>query len=291
MNIGIVVFAFNRPKLLASSLESLMNCQGAESYPVTIFVDGPRNDNDKVLIAQTINIINNLRLPNLKLVISDYNKGLARSVIDGVTDMFSIYDALIVLEDDLTYSPNFLNYMNISLNHYEKQLNVASVSGYSFEIGNESDNDNYFHPRPTSWGWSTWKDRWLKVNWGIETCDTSFINMNKFAKNGQDLPRMLKATKSGVIDSWAVIWAYKHFENNWLSSYPYISLVDNVGFGEQATNCKGENHFKSSFLKTSSSVFSLTSTVKVNKSIIKKFNSYNSNYTKLKRKIGNMFKA
>ena len=55
---------------------------------------------------------------------SNYNKGLAQSVIEGVSEVLSTHKNIIVLEDDLITSRNFLNYMNQSLNYYEKYQSI-----------------------------------------------------------------------------------------------------------------------------------------------------------------------
>jgi hypothetical protein len=289
MSIGIVIFAFNRPQLLEVSLKSLFKCHKINKFPVTIFVDGPRNNKDRELIAQTLEVIDRQKIDNLKLVISEKNKGLAQSVISGVSFVFESFDAVIVLEDDLIYSENFLEYMIISLEKYEKNYKVGSISGYSFDIGSSENNDNYFHPRPSSWGWGTWKDRWEKVSWDLNSYDTSIVNMRSFSKNGQDLPRMLKGTISGVQKSWAIRWSYKHFQYNWVCSYPFVSLVDNMGFGDDATNCKGKNKFKSSYINCMVSEWKLDDTVYINRRIKRKFNAYNSNFTKIKQRIRSLF--
>jgi len=288
MNIGIVVFAFNRPALLNDSLSSLLKTHNINEYPVMVFVDGPRNSRDSVLIEETIKVIKSHDMANLVLKVSPVNIGLANSVVRGVTEAFNTYDALIVLEDDLVYSPNFIDYMVKSLEKYKSEGKVGSISGYSFEVGKKNNADNYFHPRPSSWGWATWEDRWNKICWNSKEYDTSLMNMCRFSKNGQDLPRMLKDTISGVRSSWAICWAYKHFDFDWVCSYPFTSMVDNDGFGDDATNCKGSNQFKSSFMNSFYDKWVFEDTVVVDQRIKRKFNSYNSNYTKIKGRIKNL---
>jgi hypothetical protein len=43
------------------------------------------------------------------------NKGLSKSVKDGITEVISRYGKVIVLEDDLLTAPDILQYMNESL--------------------------------------------------------------------------------------------------------------------------------------------------------------------------------
>ena len=40
------------------------------------------------------------------------NLGLANSVIAGVSEVFKLYDKVIVIEDDIVFSPSFLSFMN-----------------------------------------------------------------------------------------------------------------------------------------------------------------------------------
>ncbi len=68
-----------------------------------------------------------------------------------------------------------------------------------------------------------------------------------------------------------------------MCAYPFISLVDNTGFGSEATNCKGVNIFKSSFNKSQTKTFNLAEDTYINKDLIYKFNSYNSNWVKIKK--------
>ncbi len=52
---------------------------------------------------------------------AEKNKGLATSVIDGVTEVIRKHGKVIVLEDDLAVSPYFLQYMNDGLRKYEHE--------------------------------------------------------------------------------------------------------------------------------------------------------------------------
>ena len=49
------------------------------------------------------------------------NKGLAKSIIDGVSQIVEEFGKVIVLEDDLLVSPSFLDFMNEALLEYENE--------------------------------------------------------------------------------------------------------------------------------------------------------------------------
>ena len=54
----------------------------------------------------------------LHYTFSEKNKGLADSIIGGVSQVVNQYGKVIVLEDDLVLMPNFLNFLNQGLDYY-----------------------------------------------------------------------------------------------------------------------------------------------------------------------------
>ena len=134
--------------------------------------------------------------------ISEHNLGLAASIIAGVSKIFEIADEVIVLEDDLIVTSNFLSFMNQALTRFQLDKKVFSISGYSFNIsGSKTTNyDAYFLNRGWSWGWATWKDRWKDIDWEVK--DYNEFNSNRklkasFNKGGSDLTAMLQKHNDG----------------------------------------------------------------------------------------------
>ena len=70
----------------------------------------------------------------VSIVEAEKNKGLAKSIIGGVSDIIQKYGKVIVLEDDLKLSPYFLEYMNDALEYYREDEKIWSISGYSFPM-------------------------------------------------------------------------------------------------------------------------------------------------------------
>ena len=86
------------------------------------------------------------------------NKGLANSIIDGVTEVVNKHGSIIVLEDDIICSSYFLKYMNEALNMYKSKTDVISISAYIYPITELP--DTFFIKGSECWGWSTWKRGW-----------------------------------------------------------------------------------------------------------------------------------
>ena len=102
--------------------------------------------------------------------------------------------------------------------------------------------DTYFLNRGWSWGWATWRDRWINLDWTIEEYDdfcSDWKKKKEFSRLGSDVNAMLKKQMNGQIDSWAIRWFYNQYKVKGLSIYPIKSTVKNIGFGNEATNTSG----------------------------------------------------
>ncbi len=177
-----------------------------------------------------------------------------------MTKIFETYPTVIVLEDDLVPSKNFLQFMNQTLRAYQNESNVFSVAGYNypFNIKNNEKYDVYFLPRPCSTGWATWKDRWVDLDWEIkdfQDFSKDKVAIDKFKEGGTDIFQMLKRQQAGEIDSWAIRWSYNLFRKQSLTAYPILSKIKNIGFSDQATNSNIYNKYSTCFDTENKSMF------------------------------------
>ena len=62
---------------------------------------------------------------------------------------------MIVLEDDLVVSNDFIEYMNNALKYYKDKKNIWSISGYTFPMKalDKYKNDVYIARSGCSWGY------------------------------------------------------------------------------------------------------------------------------------------
>lgn len=251
----IVVFTYKRVDTLRLAIESLLTNPEAVDSPLIIYSDGPKSESDRCAVEDVRSYLRSLKMfPYLELIFQKRNVGLADSVIDGVSDVLRRFDKVIVIEDDLILSSNFLSFMNASLIQYENDKRTASISGFC-PIKLKSDTykfDAFYSRRVTSWGWATWKDRWAKVDWDINALIEQDINRAKgIRKLGSDLYPMIRRQMNGEIDSWAIRWFYHHFVHQKYAIVPIISKVTNIGFGKEATHTKREGRFRSLILDVS----------------------------------------
>lgn len=246
----IVVFGFNRPDAIRNTIASLLKNEEAKESDLFVFVDGPREGKvgEKEKVEEVRELVKNIAaFKSLHYSFSEKNKGLASSIIEGVSQVINLYGRVIVLEDDLVLMPNFLNFMNQGLDFYENNQQVMSVCGHSCKVKTPKGYpyDAYFFTRSSSWGWGTWKDRWNQVDWELNDWDAVEANRKSFVKSqGSDVYKMLHDCKLGKNHSWAIRFCYAQFVQKRLSVIPNKSLVNNEGFAGDGTNCKKYSRFK-----------------------------------------------
>jgi len=262
----IVLFTYNRPQHTEKTLEALKACDLATESDLIIYSDGVKSDKDGDKVAQTRKIIHaTTGFKSIEIIESDKNKGLARSVIEGVTQVVNEFSKVIVLEDDLVVSPNFLAYMNHYLDVYENEEKVISIHGYIYPIETHSETP-FFIQGADCWGWATWKRGWDLFEEDAEKLYEA-ISADKELSERFDFEgtypylKMLKDQIDGKVDSWAIRWYASAFLKDKLTLYPSASLVRNIGMDGSGThvgktdkfNFKDEKHI-SEFLKPEKAV-------------------------------------
>jgi hypothetical protein len=239
----IVLFTYLRLDLLKLTIEKLSLNYLASQSDLIIFSDGPHSDDDKQIISDIRTYLRSIRgFKSVSINESLTNKGLASSVIIGVSKVINQYGKVIVLEDDLVTSRNFLNYMNQALFNYENNKRIFSTSGYLLPINISTNDDAFFLNRPWSWGWATWVDRWNGVDWNVNSYSSfskSKIQQKRFSSLGSDVNMMLKKQMEGYLDSWFIRFAFHQFNMQGFTLFPKISKIINNGWDQFATNTKG----------------------------------------------------
>lgn len=232
----ICLFVYKRYDTTKQMLESLMACPECSESDLYVFMDAARCEKDIEEVTRVRSLFDGLDgFRHIETFPADTNKGLARSVIEGVSYVLQKYDDIIVLEDDLVVAPDFLSFMNEALKIYKDRRDIWSISGYTpnlEDIDQNISNGVFLVPRAQCWGWATWRDRWMKVDWEVgdyEKIAKSKVLQENFNRGGDDLFRTLKMERRGRIESWAVRWAYAAAKNNMLTVNPMQSKVKNIG--------------------------------------------------------------
>lgn len=244
-NSPIILFVYNRPEHTMQTLTALNNNIGVDESELFIFSDNAKSSQDKSNVLNVRSLLRKFEKDNQfkKVHICEWeeHKGLADSVITGVSDVFRQYERVIVLEDDLITSNDFLKFMNGALDYYKTDGRVWSIAGYSPKLKplSKYKEDVYLCLRAGSWGWATWKDRWKSIDWDVKDYEDFKQDRKKqkqFRRRGYNMPDMLERQMRGEIDSWAIRFCYEQFKQNKITVNPTVSRIRNIGFDGTGTH-------------------------------------------------------
>ena len=292
----VVLFVYNRPFETQRTLNALKLNKYAQQSDLYIYSDNAdlRADVQTVKdVFQVRKMISNVTgFKSVRVIEWERRMGLANSIIRGTSEVLKKHGRVIVVEDDLITSPNFLSYINQTLDCYQENRQVISVSGFSFKVDIPSDYkyDTYFTRRMCTYGWGTWLDRWENVDWEVKDYDSYRWNPSallRFMRGGQDLPRMLSAYKKGKLHAWSIRFCYHQFKTNTYTVYPTQSKVDNIGYNGKGTNTTRRKRFDTVIFQPSDNLsFRLAKDVFLDRSINR---SFLKKYTIVNRIIANYF--
>jgi hypothetical protein len=243
----IVLFVYNRLPHTKQTIDALKKNELASGSELFIYSDAPKNELESEsvqLVREYIHLIDGFK--NITVIERDHNWGLAASIIDGVTNLVNQYGKVIVLEDDLVTSPQFLTFMNDALGFYIDKPEVMHISGWNYPIDPEGLGDAFLWPVMNCWGWATWVDRWVYFHkdpaklintWSRE--DIKRFNL----ENSCDFWAQVIKNNNKKISTWAVFWYASIFERKGLCLNPTHSFVVNIGLDDSGENCGSYNPF------------------------------------------------
>jgi hypothetical protein len=274
-----------------------------------IYADGAKtedNEADKKAVTQTREVIQNITgFKKVVQILSEKNKGLANSIIVGVTEVVNRHKKIIVLEDDLIVSPYFLKYMNDGLDIYENNEEVISIHAYNYPIKTMGLPNTFFMRGADCWGWATWAR-----GWNLFEADTKKLLKHIEDKKLQfefDIEgsypyiKMLKDQIENKVDSWAIRWYASAFINNKYTLYPKVTIIYNIGFDNSGTHSGSIDNFNNKNWNNHSRVpIILYDKIENNRIALARWKKYHreanatniqttaSLYQKLKRKCSNL---
>lgn len=294
----IALFVYKRLDLTRQTVDSLQKNYLAGQSHLYIFSDAAKSQkdakNDASQVAEVREYIAEVEgFLSVTVINSPENKGCAKSIISGVSQIFETHEKIIVVEDDLVTTPNFLNYMNAALDYYEENKKAFAIAGWSISLSGVK-TDVYFIPRTCSWGWASWKDRWQGIDWAVSDYE-QFKNdkpaRKKFNQGGADLSRMLDLQMAGKIDSWAIRWCYAQYKMELLTVFPKTSKAKNIGFEVGATHTVNNPNFPLILDDGTKTIFDFNANVKINAVLLKQHNYYTSIPYKIKNRLRNYVKS
>lgn len=242
----IAYIAFNRPRSTSESFAVIRRQRPADLF---LIADGPREDveEDAGRCAQVREILEQVDWDcSVRRIYAESNLGLKKRIGTGLDQVFSEVDRAIVIEDDCVPADDFFSFCDTLLERYRDDERVGAITGDNFQDGiQRGDASYYFSKYMHCWGWATWAR-----SWQLYDGDLSFWLTYKGSPDWQQLhpdpverrywERILDRTYEGEISTWD----YPFQASVWLAGKlivtPNVNLVQNIGFGPEATHTTGE---------------------------------------------------
>lgn len=178
----------------------------------------------------------------LKILFRDENLGCGLGPASAITWFFENVDEGIILEDDCLPHPDFFYYCTELLNKYRDNKSIYIIGGTNFETHNEILNTSYrFTAYAGIWGWATWKRTWDLFDFDFNIPRKDFENsVNSFIKNKYAVKYWADLLEKVKADTNKSYWDYQlHLAllyNHAVHIKPCVNLIENIGFGKDATH-------------------------------------------------------
>jgi hypothetical protein len=235
----IALFAYNRPEHLERTVRSLQANELAPQTSLHVFSDGPRSTVDVAKVETVRAFARTIAgFGDVQVICREENLGGPAGIPLGISEVCARHGRVIVVEDDLEFSPAFLTYLNEALTMYAADPLVAAVSGFSFPHRRLLP-ETFFLRGAYSEGWGTWEHQWA-----VRDDDAARLSL-RIQEEGLaeafDLrygPRteLLRSRPDGRLAPWDIRWHASAFLDGKLTLLPNVSLVRNIGFDGSGTN-------------------------------------------------------
>lgn len=243
----VLLFCFKSAPRVQRTLAALRQSHLASKSDLIVFCDGPRSDAELLEVTEVRKVVKGVKgFRSVEVHESQENKGLARSIIGGLTDVLSDRDRCIVVEDDIEVSPFFLDYMNSALTRYRIEEKVWHINGYNVPWDFSGCEESFCTRWMCCWGWGTWAHRWkefrrepdrLVSEWSWT--DRRYLNVD----GSIDLWEQVVSNYEKKRTTWAIFWQATIQKHGGLCISPRESLCRNFGFDGDGTNCGAWNAY------------------------------------------------
>lgn len=242
MKSPVLFVVFNRPATTAKVFEEIRKARPKSLY---IAADGPRpsREDDRAKCEEVRRIVSGVDWEcDVKTRFLDSNVGCKTAVSGAIDWFFAEEPEGIILEDDCLPSTSFFRYCDEMLEKFRDDQRVFLVSGYNKQQRWKRDEADYFFSYYGGiWGWASWRRAWRHND--IEMADLEdFVRAGKLVDLlGEKQGRIREAQLRNVqvdsrLSAWDYQWGYSRHRNSAFACVPSVSLIENIGFGEDATH-------------------------------------------------------
>lgn len=243
-NATVAFFIFRRPETTARVFAEIRKARPRKLY---VIADGARDGKpeEQQLVQRTRDVVSEIDWPcEVTRVYAEQNLGLRQRIFTGLDHVLSKENSAIILEDDCLPSQSFFKFCSELLEVHEKNENVALVSGFNFAPSKRLQTDYFYSTSTYIWGWATWARTWkeFRTSPQVESWTKGETDEIKgtFASKIQMKEFLGMMSIADTLNTWDISLAVWVRQSKRFTIVPRLNLVENIGFGAEATHTKFE---------------------------------------------------
>lgn len=256
----VLFLIFNRPDTTAQVFAQIKKVQ-----PKFLFLaaDGPRIDKEgekeKCIQAREI-VMDGIDWDcEVKTLYRNENLGCGKAVSEAITWFFENVEQGIILEDDCLPDDSFFHFCEEMLEKYANDQRVFAVNGCNFNFKLDGTESYFFSRYMNVWGWATWRQSAEKIDYNMNTWQRQnklLFLWKRLRLNFWDMDldwyKYWKYIFNDVyqkkLDTWDYQWQYQQLVAQKVTIISSKNLIKNLGWGDEATHTKMNNHPASNLL-------------------------------------------
>lgn len=238
----VVLCVFSRLETTKLVFAKIREAEPEKLYIISDAARSGRPEEAKKVKAVRDYLEDNIDWPcEVHKIYADSNMGCGRRIPSGLSEVFSLEEEAIILEDDCVPDITFFRYCQEMLEYYRDNTDVFIVSGnnpVSHLCSNEYDYS--FTKIPFCWGWATWARTWRKYDFDLK----GWPEHKKDPVWKRDFPLrarlFIKAELDELFDHKYDAWDYQMIYaiaiNQGLCIVPSKNHIFNAGFGTDSSH-------------------------------------------------------
>lgn len=252
MNYPILIVTYNRPERLESFLKKFSNTKrqiyvGVDKYEENVELAKKYLKNYKKIQESY------LSEDNVIFIYSERHLGGKYSTPYFTSKVFELTEKLIIMDDDLIFNNDFLNYCDFSLDYFENDKNIYSIEGFNPFTNNDGEGSIFLTNYTLQLGWATWRNRWDTYSNDLANEGTIIILKNLCRNFKFDILSVIfwfiqiYKSEKRYVDAWDWYHFYNQFKRRTNSVIYSNNLVLHDGWGEESLNMHDKDNeiFKS----------------------------------------------
>lgn len=247
---AVLFLVFNRPDTTVKVFEAIRAARPSRLY---VAADGPRQSRpaEAAVVEKVRQIATQVDWPcEVTTLFRENNLGCKKAVSSAIDWFFEHEQEGIILEDDCLPHADFFPYCAQLLERYRDDDRVGFIAGTAFcdlrASGLTWADEDYVYARyPSVWGWASWRRAWKDYDvslssWPQRRNDVLTLTHNRKLARIQE--KLFDRVHAGEIDTWDYQVSYMLWSTSRLVVVPRLNLVENVGFGPDATHTTNADH-------------------------------------------------